>query len=192
MDYQILQGIRLRIQPVHHELPQLLISTCQAEEGLKTYPAQASTFLSAMKTDKNVPQILDMDGDTTESPTVTSYNPKGIPKIPRFDTQSDDINMGKVYGVLAYHQHPYGLLTAMNESIRPLAVNVWVPIEMTSLALRKSPWTSGDRTPKYVGNWDRNFLGLLQCRWPRSHPPPTWHALRAQRVDYSDISVPDS
>src|SRR6267378_5789919 len=86
MDYQILQGIRLRIQPVHHDLSQLLISTCQAEEGqLKTYPAQASTFLSAMKTDKNVPQILDVDGDTTGSPTATSYtqrrNPKGIPKI---------------------------------------------------------------------------------------------------------------
>ena len=124
MDYQILQGIRLRIQPVHHELPQLLISTCQAE-GLKTYPAQASTFLSAMKTDKNVPQILDVDGDTTESPTVTrEETQKGYQKRPRFDTQNDDINMGKVYGVLAYHQHPYGLLTAMNESIRPLAVNI--------------------------------------------------------------------
>jgi len=58
----------------------------EAEEGrLKTYPAQASAFLSTIKTGKNVPQILDVDGDTTGSPTATSYtqrrNPKGIPKI---------------------------------------------------------------------------------------------------------------
>jgi hypothetical protein len=58
-------------------------------------------LLSAMKTDKNVPKILDVDGDTCilkalwcahcqklyhrGSPTVTPYtqrrNPKGIPKI---------------------------------------------------------------------------------------------------------------
>jgi hypothetical protein len=67
MDYQILQGIRLGIQPIHHELPQrksLLISTklirltiyrvsfdnlafqAEVEESrLKTYPAQASDML---------------------------------------------------------------------------------------------------------------------------------------------------
>ena len=144
MDYQILQGIRLRIQPVHHELPQLLISTCQAEEGLKTYPAQASTFLSAMKTDKNVPQILDVDGDTCtlkalwcahclkpyhQKSNCYVLHPEKKPKQdtrkrPRFNPKNEDIDMGKAYGVLAYHQHPYGLLTAMNESIRPLAVNI--------------------------------------------------------------------